>query len=313
MLVGSLVNHLIHPLTYMTSQGEVKHLSTKDISHVVQLILSGLVIAIVEAVCSSRSLKSSCISVVIIIVAAFYHGAAAMKIAHRCAELEIKSPIIREAGLSTQGPTQELHQDSKSVTSTAVQQSDQVGNGVLPRDDSSSTSSTPASSTNGSSTTPAPTLTTTAAPQQVTAQRRPYKELAPSEDEASTIYNMIFTIGSLDTHLLYPKKNQLIEWGKSIAHVHPLKFLEAVLKDAVLKQAMRDIKNGFLGLKWKGFLQGEGESLGFIFKCKREDDAGDFAPYLSDFCTAVGVEFKKVDPFVKAKNWEKFISFLIQN
>jgi len=111
--------------------------------------------------------------------------------------------------------------------------------------------------------------------------------------------------------MLYPKKNQLIAWGKNIAHIHPLKFLETVLNNTVLKQSMRDIKNGFLGFKWKGFLQGEGESLGFIFKCQREDDAGNFAPYLRDFCKAAGIEFKKVNPLVKAKKWEKFISFLI--
>lgn len=363
MLVGSLVDHLIHPLTYTTSQGEVKHLSTKDISHVVQLILSGLVIAIVEAVCSSRSLKSSCISVVIIVAAAFYHGAAAMKIAHGCAELEVKASTITEDGLSTQAAsesTQELHQDLKPVTSTPVQQPELVGNAALPKNDPPLTSSTPASSTNGSSTQelhqdsksvtspqvqepehvdnaalqkndplgtsstpepstnasqpiPTPASAAIAEPQQATAERKSYQELAPTTVEAQTIYNMIHTIGSFDTPMLYFKKTQLINWGKSIAHVHPLKFLETVLKNAVLKKSMRDIESGFGGLKWKGFLQGEGESLGFAFKCQREDDAGNFAPYLRDFCTAVKIEFKKVNPLVKVKNWEEFIRFLINN
>jgi hypothetical protein len=149
--------------------------------------------------------------------------------------------------------------------------------------------------------------------QQAIPERKSYQELTPTNVESTAIYNMIYTIGSLDTYKLYGKKSQLIEWGKQAALVHPLKFLETVLNRTDLKQAMRDIESGWGGFKWRGFLTGESESPGFVDQCQNADNSENFTPYLPDFCAAVKVDLNKVTPLVKAKKWEEFIRFLIKS
>ena len=137
-----------------------------------------------------------------------------------------------------------------------------------------------------------------------------YQQLTVSKDQILVISKMIQTIG--DTYLvsLYFKQAELIEMGEKIENVHPLKFLETILNNPVIKKSMLDIKSS--NLKWNGFLKGDKDSPGFIDKCQQEDNLGNFAPYIKDFCRAVNVDSQNVLSLFEAREWEKLISFLVQ-
>jgi len=127
------------------------------------------------------------------------------------------------------------------------------------------------------------------------------------------ISEMIRIINDTLAPALLLKEGELIEMGKQIEDVHPLKFLETVLNNRDLKEAVQEIESAFFPVKWKGFLYGKGQSPGFVAKCKRENDLGNIAPYFADFCRAVKVDIKKVRPLYEANQWEEFIRFLVKN
>lgn len=137
-----------------------------------------------------------------------------------------------------------------------------------------------------------------------------YQQLTVSSDQILVISEMIKTIGDTWLAALYFKKAELLEMGKKIEDVHPLKFLETILNDPGIKKSMLDIKGN--SWKWDGFLKGDKESPGFINKCQREDNLGNFEPYIKDFCKAVKFNSKSVLLIFKTRDWEKLISFLVQ-
>src|ERR1700719_4186238 len=79
MLVGSFVDHLIHPMTYTAPNGELKHLTSGDKLRVTAIVLSALTLTVIEALYSSRSLKTNFVSIGVIDVVVFYLVTAAMK------------------------------------------------------------------------------------------------------------------------------------------------------------------------------------------------------------------------------------------
>ncbi len=139
---------------------------------------------------------------------------------------------------------------------------------------------------------------------------RPYQLLTVTNDQIKVISKMIKLIGNTLLPLLYFKKDQLLEMGKQIENVHPLKFLETILNTPKIKKSMLEIKGN--KLKWGGFLKGDSESPGFIAKCQREVGLGIFEPHLIDFCQAVKVDSQTVLSLFEAKKWEELILFLIK-
>ncbi|HEY5235387.1 MAG TPA: hypothetical protein VIJ14_04340 [Rhabdochlamydiaceae bacterium] len=83
MRINSFCNHLIRPLTYTDANGETRHLSSQEMSRVTIVVLSSLALTTVEALYSSRSLKSSLISIGIMAGAAFYLATAIFKMISR--------------------------------------------------------------------------------------------------------------------------------------------------------------------------------------------------------------------------------------
>jgi hypothetical protein len=139
---------------------------------------------------------------------------------------------------------------------------------------------------------------------------RSYHQLTVTDDQFEVISEMIQLIGNTLLFNLYFKKSQLLEMGKKVENVHPLKFLETLLNNPEIKKSMLDIKDS--RFKWRGFLDGEGESLGFIAQCEREANLEVFEPYITDFCRAVNVNAEEVRSFCEAKKWEELINFLVQ-
>ncbi len=330
MLVGSFVNHLIHPVTYTIATGEVRYISARDMACITLLVLSSLALTASEALYSSRTLKTSCVAGGIVAGVVFYLATAAMKMASRVSDSPSKKdpPISSELkqahpegqnGRIVQTPesSEDLRHslDSLQVGTVSVQAAPiQVGDAgvvVPPRVD---TVLPTGPVVQEAERLPVASSSASAVPLRLNGHiqaQKTYQQLVVADNEAQVISAMIRMINDTMAPALLLKESELIQMGKQIEQVHPLKFLETVLNTPVIKKAMQEIEGSWVPVKWKGFLYGKGESPGFVAKCDREDKLGHVAPYLADFCRAVKVDIKKVRPFYDAKNWEEFIRFLV--
>lgn len=142
-----------------------------------------------------------------------------------------------------------------------------------------------------------------------TFQGQSYQQLVLTESEAKMIYQIIDSLGNLGLGKLFFRQSEMEALGNKVQHVHPLKFLEMVLLDPHLKEAM--LKAESSTFKWRGFLNGSSGSPGFVAKCNREADRNNFAPYIIGFCQVVKAHPEQVRPFIERRDWEKLVRFLI--
>ena len=77
--MAGIFNHLIHPYTLISTQGESRYLSPDDVSKIKQFVLLSLAAAVLEAIRSSRSLKSSLIIMGLTAGIVFYLASAIFK------------------------------------------------------------------------------------------------------------------------------------------------------------------------------------------------------------------------------------------
>lgn len=94
--MASILNHLMHPLTYKTPNGRVKSLTPTDTSYVTGFFLLALTATVVEARYSSRSLKSSLV-ILIPLTGVFYVATAILKALDRG---EIAAPTKKNLPIS---------------------------------------------------------------------------------------------------------------------------------------------------------------------------------------------------------------------
>ena len=141
-----------------------------------------------------------------------------------------------------------------------------------------------------------------------TVQVQSYQQLVMTENEAKIIYQIIDSLGNWGLGKLFWNQSEMEALGNKVQHVHPLKFLEKVLLNPHLKQAMIKAKGTIA--KWRGFLHGSSGSPGFLAKCNREADRNNFAPYIVGFCQVVEAHPEQVRYFVERREWEKLVLFL---
>lgn len=130
-----------------------------------------------------------------------------------------------------------------------------------------------------------------------------YIALACTEADRLSIYEIISTLAKTSAPLLLFKEERLNEVGEQIRHLHPLKFLSAVLTNPYLKECMKEIFDDFF--KRRGFL------TGFTPNLLREVAKGTLDCYSQDFAQEVGVPVGSFGPFLEARDWEGMIQALI--
>ena len=302
----SFFNHFIHPLTY-TAKGEQKrYLSPQENSRVLKLVLASFALTAFEAFYCSRSLKTSLVTIGIITGAVFYLATAIMKMMSE-----------ESSSSSKKDPLPEERRDAKPSPSAEIEKQAPLGTQVdpFPPADSQPTSPSLKSSPRANQEVQRvilekPPIKT--ADQKTQREPPVYDQLALNNGEDLVIYKIIQSMGDMGWFALLSMQGEMIANGKKIEHVHPLKFLEIVLKNPTLKQSMITIEKDFLKLKWNGFIKGFGSSQGFATKCNQVADQDKFALYIDGFCKAVEADPEQVRSFIAGRKWEELIRFLIK-
>lgn len=91
--MGSVLNHLMHPLTYRDSNGEIRYLSSKDVLRVKNYVLCLLALVVTRIILSSKSLKSNVLSVGVGTPTVFYLVTAILKMLNKVEKKDSSCPL----------------------------------------------------------------------------------------------------------------------------------------------------------------------------------------------------------------------------
>ncbi len=137
----------------------------------------------------------------------------------------------------------------------------------------------------------------------------PYNQLPITEAEAQVIYKIIDTVGNNGYGTLLLKRGELRDLGNKVQHIHPLRFLGTLFTNPDLKKCMVEVQSK--NLKWRGFMDGDHPTPGFVAKCEREYARNNFEPYILSFCQAVKAHPDQVRALIEKREWEKLVQYLI--
>lgn len=120
-----------------------------------------------------------------------------------------------------------------------------------------------------------------------------------SNEEKQNIRYIITTLANNSAISLMFYQTSLKQAGKDISHVHPLKMLEFIFSDPVLKRDVKKIN----GLPWKRFVEDTAKSLQ-----DSEERDNLKQEHIEDFCKAVAIPSAYLSPAVASHNWVQFIN-----
>lgn len=146
-------------------------------------------------------------------------------------------------------------------------------------------------------------------PDMLKKGREVFAQLSLTEPEKERLYELIDTLGKTHWSALAFKAGRLEDLGRSIRHIHPLKFLEIVFSNSRLKKAMGEIFSS--DLKRNGFLKGSSEQPGFGDKMGNEFNHKNLFPYLLGFSQAVNASPDQIRGFFERNDWRGLVEFLI--
>ncbi len=133
----------------------------------------------------------------------------------------------------------------------------------------------------------------------------PYKELVYNEQDQKDLNELIAILSENNKINILLNKSYLNELGAKLDHVHPLKFLSAILIDSKLKEGLQEIWTDYF--KRNGFLDGINPKL------NQEMDQTKLMPYLEPFAEEVQGNPIVLKPFFDKRDWEGMIYYLIQS
>lgn len=119
--MSSVFNHLIHPRTYTADNGQTRFLSSEDMSRVKNYVLAALVLAVIESLHSSRSLKSCVIIIVVTASGVFYIATAILKMLARgesapsIKNADPAAPVLSRPGSASDSVDVELEKLGRDV------------------------------------------------------------------------------------------------------------------------------------------------------------------------------------------------------
>ncbi len=132
-----------------------------------------------------------------------------------------------------------------------------------------------------------------------------YKDLPCSEEDAMTIHHIIRTISEKGKWWLMKHRSEMNALGDSINHVHPLKFLETIFSDELLKERMKDVFDDYF--KKNGFMEGVNRGL------TARSNVGELDAYIQDFANSVNAKKEDIQPYFDSQDWEGLVRHLIYN
>lgn len=130
-------------------------------------------------------------------------------------------------------------------------------------------------------------------------KRNYYATLTPQESK--DIQYIVSTLGSTSAVGLLFKKQSLEQAGDRIEQVHPLLFFAYVYSNPELKSSFSNIK----GMAWNNFEDGMANSLE---KAHSRENLNN--EMVEDFAHQSHLDPKRLESFVKNKQWKAFVEFV---
>lgn len=130
-----------------------------------------------------------------------------------------------------------------------------------------------------------------------------FDELPLLEKEEATIQKLMHTLAISNIPKLIWKQKELEKMGRSINHVHPLKFLCCIISNPILRSDLQEVHRSFF--KWRGFVDG------FRRRMTEEFYKGNLKKFLPGFCDTLDVKVEVVEHFVDHRDWEGLIKAIL--
>lgn len=130
-------------------------------------------------------------------------------------------------------------------------------------------------------------------------KRNYFAKLTPQE--AKDIQYIVSTLGNTSQVGLLFKKKSLEQAGDRLGQVHPLRFFGYVMSNQQLKASFASIH----GMAWRNFENGMAGSLQKAFQRNNLNQE-----IINDFAKSSHLDSKRIEGFVKNKQWKKLIDFV---
>jgi hypothetical protein len=136
-----------------------------------------------------------------------------------------------------------------------------------------------------------------------------FTQLPLNPEEEKLIYDLVYEVGNAGWGTLWLDKAKLLQIGKDIHHVHPLRFLGVVYSHPPLKEAMKKIFSDIV--KFRSFFLGSQGQTGFSDKMDREHERKNLKPHLWGFSQLVQKHPDQLEPFIEHKDWIGLVECIV--
>ena len=130
-----------------------------------------------------------------------------------------------------------------------------------------------------------------------------FEDLTIEEKEAKMIERLMHTLATANFAKLIWKQRDLERIGRSINHIHPLKFISHIVSEPILRSDLQEVHRNFF--KWKGFMDG------FRRRMTEEFYKGNLEKFLPGFCETMGIKEDVVDHFIERRDWEGLVRAIL--
>lgn len=130
-----------------------------------------------------------------------------------------------------------------------------------------------------------------------------FEDLLLTDREKKIIHKMIHNLSRSNIALLLWKKKDLEKWGRSVNHVHPLKFLETIIVSPTLRSDLQEIRRNFF--KWSLFMDN------FRRRMTEEFYKESLQPFVEGFCKEIFISEEVVQHFVDRRDWEGLVKAVL--
>jgi hypothetical protein len=130
-----------------------------------------------------------------------------------------------------------------------------------------------------------------------------FDEIPLHEKEEKVIEKLMHCLASSSVPKLIWKQNDLQKLGRSINHVHPLKFISHIINQPILRSDLQEVHRNYF--KWKGFLDG------FRKRMTEEFYKGTLKDLIPGFAQSVDVKPEIVEHFVERRDWEGLVKSIL--
>ena len=114
---------------------------------------------------------------------------------------------------------------------------------------------------------------------------------------------LLYVLATYNVYRLFKKRSSIEDLGVKTSHIHPLRFLEVIVKNDRLRAYCNSvIATVFLGSMVKRSMRN------FLSKRLAQND---LVQYIHDFCDELGLDDKKMGKYVTKKRWYPLIDYIL--